>query len=60
MRLFLRLLALIAVLFGLVMAVVLYYVANPKLPAWSPAQQVHYLEQWSAADRDTYYFTPQG
>ena len=39
---------------------VLYFVANPKLPAWSPAQQVHYLEQWSAADRQTYYFTPQG
>ncbi len=60
MRLFFRLLVLIAVLLGLVLAVVLYYVANPKLPAWSPPQQVHYLEQWSAADRETYYFTPQG
>ena len=60
MRLFFRLLILIALLLGLVIAVVLYYVANPKLPAWSPAQQVHYLEQWSAADRETYYFTPQG
>ena len=60
MRLFLRLLALIAVLLGLALAMVLYYVANPKLPAWSPAQQVHYLEQWSAVDRETYYFTPQG
>jgi len=60
LRLFFRLLVLIAVLLGLVLAVVLYYVANPKLPAWSPPQQVHYLEQWSAADRETYYFTPQG
>ncbi|MGF6207308.1 di-heme-cytochrome C peroxidase [Pseudomonas frederiksbergensis] len=60
MRLLLRLLVLIAVLLGLGLAVVLYYVANPKLPAYSPAQQVHYLEQWSAADRQTYYFTPQG
>ncbi|KAB0496692.1 di-heme-cytochrome C peroxidase [Pseudomonas vancouverensis] len=60
MRLFLRLLVLIAVLLGLVLAVVLYYVANPKLPVWTPPQQVHYLEQWSAADRDVYYFTPQG
>ena len=60
MRLFFRLLVLFAVLLGLGLAVVLYYVANPKLPAWSPAQQVHYLEQWSAADRETYYFTPQG
>lgn len=60
LRLLFRLLALFAVLLGLGLAVVLYYVANPKLPTWSPAQQVHYLEQWSAADRQTYYFTPQG
>jgi mono/diheme cytochrome c family protein len=60
LRLFFRLLALFAILLGLGLAVALYYVANPKLPAWSPAQQVHYLEQWSASDRETYYFTPQG
>ncbi|WP_460122053.1 di-heme-cytochrome C peroxidase [Pseudomonas sp. S2_C03] len=60
MRLFYRLLILIVALLGVVLAVVLYYVANPKLPQWSPAQQVHYLEQWSASDRQTYYFTPQG
>ncbi|RON49644.1 di-heme-cytochrome C peroxidase [Pseudomonas frederiksbergensis] len=60
MRLLLRLLVVIAVLLGLGLAVVLYYVANPKLPTYSPAQQVHYLEQWSAADRQAYYFTPQG
>lgn len=60
MRLLLRLLGLIAVLLGLGLAVALYYIANPKLPVYTPAQQVHYLEQWSAADRQTYYFTPQG
>ncbi|WP_439879231.1 di-heme-cytochrome C peroxidase [Pseudomonas prosekii] len=60
MRLLLRLLVLIAVLLGLGLAVVVYYIANPKLPAYTPAQQLHYLEQWSAADRQTYYFTPQG
>ncbi|KAA0984354.1 di-heme-cytochrome C peroxidase [Pseudomonas sp. ANT_J28] len=60
MRLFFRLLVLLALLLGLGLALVLYYVANPKLPAWSPVQQVHYLEQWSAADREIYYFTPQG
>ncbi|MGH8331652.1 MAG: di-heme-cytochrome C peroxidase, partial [Pseudomonas fluorescens] len=60
MRLLFRLLVLFAVLLGLGLAVALYYVANPKLPAWSPVQQVHYLEQWSAADREIYYFTPQG
>lgn len=60
MRLFYRLLILIVALLGLGLAVVLYYVANPKLPSGTPAQQVHYLEQWSANDRQTYYFTPQG
>jgi mono/diheme cytochrome c family protein len=60
LRLLSRLLMLVAVLSGLGLAVVLYYVANPKLPTWSPAQQVHYLEQWSAEDRQAYYFTPQG
>ena len=60
MRLFYRVLTLIALLLGIILAVVLYYVANPRLPAYQPPQQVHYLEQWSAADRQTYYFTPQG
>lgn len=60
MRLFYRLLVLIAALLGLGLAVIVYYVANPKLPDLPPAQQVHYLEQWSATDRQTYYFTPQG
>ena len=60
LRLILRLLALIALLLVIALAVILYYVANPKLPVWSPAQQVHYLEQWSDADRQLYYFTPQG
>ncbi|MEB0045297.1 MULTISPECIES: cytochrome c [unclassified Pseudomonas] len=60
MRLLLRLLILIAVVLGLGLAVVLYYVANPKLPLYSPVQQVRYLEQWSADDRQTFYFTPQG
>jgi mono/diheme cytochrome c family protein len=43
-----------------VVAVVLYYVANPRLPFYTPVEQVHYLDQWSAAERQTYYFTPQG
>jgi len=60
LRLLFRLLVLIVFLFGVVLAVILYYIANPKLPLWTPAQQVHYLEQWSAEDRQTYYFTPQG
>jgi hypothetical protein len=60
LRLLFRLLGLIVVLLGAGLAVVLYYVANPKLPLWSAPQQVNYLDQWSADDRQTYYFTPQG
>ncbi|WP_339543716.1 di-heme-cytochrome C peroxidase [Pseudomonas sp. RA_35y_Pfl2_P32] len=60
MRLLLRFLLLILILLGAALAVVLYYVANPKLPVYTPATQVNYLDQWSAADRQTYYFTPQG
>jgi mono/diheme cytochrome c family protein len=60
LRLLFRSLMAIAILLGVALAVVLYYVANPKLPLRSPAQQVHYLDQWDDADRQTYYFTPQG
>ncbi|QQX57268.1 di-heme-cytochrome C peroxidase [Pseudomonas chlororaphis] len=60
MRLLSRVLLLILALIGVALAVVLYYVANPKLPDYVPARQVHYQDQWSTADRQTYYFTPQG
>ena len=60
MRFLLRALLLILVLVGVLVAVVLYYVANPRLPVYQPVEQVHYQEQWSEAERQTYYFTPQG
>ena len=60
MRIFFRVLLMTLVLLGLVLAVVLYYVANPKLAVYVPVERVHYQDQWSAADRQTYYFTPQG
>lgn len=60
MRLLSRILLLLLVLIIAAVAVVLYYVANPRLPFYTPAKQVHYLDQWSAAERQTYYFTPQG
>ncbi|MFW9270503.1 di-heme-cytochrome C peroxidase [Pseudomonas sp. NR3] len=60
MRLLSRILLLILTLLVVAAAVVLYYVANPRLPAYTPVEQVHYLEQWSPAERQTYYFTPQG
>ncbi len=60
MRLLSRILLLLLALLIVVVAVVLYYVANPRLPFYTPVEQVHYLDQWSAAERKTYYFTPQG
>jgi len=59
-RLLSRILLLLLALLIVVVAVVLYYVANPRLPFYTPVEQVHYLDQWSAAERQTYYFTPQG
>ena len=60
MRIFSRVLLLIFTLLVLLLAVVIYYTVNPKLPDYVPVEQVHYQDQWSAADRQTYYFTPQG
>jgi hypothetical protein len=59
-RLLSRILLLLLALLIIVVAVVLYYVANPRLPFYTPVEQVNYLDQWSAAERQTYYFTPQG
>lgn len=52
------LLALVLLLAGL--AVVLYYIANPNLPAYQPPSELHYLDQWGEQERQTYYYTPQG
>ncbi|MCF4998280.1 c-type cytochrome [Pseudomonas syringae] len=60
MRLLFRVLTLFVVLLGFGLAVVLYYIANPKLPFNTPVQQLHYLDQWSEHERQIYYFTPQG
>ncbi|WP_407315762.1 di-heme-cytochrome C peroxidase [Pseudomonas sp. nanlin1] len=60
MRLIYRALAFLAVLAVIGLCVVLYYTANPNLPRYEPAQNLQYLDQWSQADRDTYYYTPQG
>ncbi len=53
------LLVLLFVIF-VVLAVVLYYTARPNLPHYEPVQTLRYLDQWSPADRELYYFTPQG
>ncbi|MCU1717011.1 c-type cytochrome [Pseudomonas sp. 5P_3.1_Bac2] len=48
------------VLVLIVLAVLLYYVANPNLAEYQPPSQVHYPEQWTDEQRQTYYYTPQG
>lgn len=60
LRLLSRVLALLIVLAVIALAVIVYYVANPKLPFYTPPQQVRYLDQWSEEQRQIYYFTPQG
>lgn len=60
LRLLFRVLTLVIVLAIITLAVIVYYVANPKLPFYTPPQQVRYLDQWSEEQRQTYYFTPQG
>jgi hypothetical protein len=60
LRLLFRVLTLTILLLGVVLAVILYYVANPGLPFYTPVKQVHYLNQWTEDQRQTYYFTPQG
>ncbi|MGM3389905.1 hypothetical protein KXR94_19845 [Stutzerimonas stutzeri] len=38
----------------------LYFVAYPNLPEYEAPEALHYLDQWGEADRQTYYYTPQG
>ncbi len=45
---------------ALVAAVVVYYIINPDLPAWRPAERTRFLPQWTEQQRELYYFTPQG
>jgi cytochrome c peroxidase len=53
-------------LYGLLLLVViglsigLYFVAYPNLPTYQQPKKLHYLDQWSAEDRQTFYYTPQG
>lgn len=60
MRLLRRALLCLLLLALLTLGVVLWYIAHPNLPAWQPAKDVRYLDQWSQADRQAWYFTPQG
>ena len=54
--------ALLGLLFIAVLAagVGLYFVAYPDLPEYEAPEALYYLEQWDDAQRQTYYYTPQG
>ncbi|SDU78916.1 di-heme-cytochrome C peroxidase [Pseudomonas sihuiensis] len=60
MRLLRRTLKLVILLALIGLAVALYYVANPNLPTYQQPSELHYLQQWSEEQRQTYYYTPQG
>ena len=60
MRLLRRTLKLVILLALIGLAVALYYVANPNLPTYQQPSELHYLDQWSEEQRQTYYYTPQG
>gem|GEM_PF-2488162 len=60
MRLLRRALLGLVLLAVLAAGVGLYFVANPNLPDYQPPARLNYLDQWSEADRQIYYYTPQG
>lgn len=49
---------LLLLIVGLLVA--LYFIAYPNLPLYKQPEKLHYLDQWSADERQTYYYTPQG
>ncbi|VXD00432.1 conserved hypothetical protein [Pseudomonas sp. 8Z] len=60
MRTLRRILKLILMVALILLGVVLYYIAYPNLPLYKKPEQLHYLDQWSDSQRQTYYYTPQG
>ncbi|TBV10158.1 di-heme-cytochrome C peroxidase [Phytopseudomonas dryadis] len=60
MRLIRRVLLGLLLLLSAVLLIALYYIARPNLPSYQKPEHLHYLEQWSDAQRQTYYYTPQG
>ena len=60
MRIFRRALYGLIFLVAMALAVVVYFIANPNLPVYEQPKALHYLDQWSPEQRQTYYYTPQG
>jgi len=44
----------------LALGIGLYFIAYPNLPSYQRPEKLHYLNQWSEEERQTYYYTPQG
>ncbi|MDP3815144.1 di-heme-cytochrome C peroxidase [Pseudomonas sp.] len=60
MRILRRALYGLLLLLVIALALGLYFIAYPNLPVYQKPEKLHYLEQWSMAQRQTYYYTPQG
>ena len=60
MRILRRALYGLLLLLVIALALGLYFIAYPNLPVYQKPEKLHYLEQWSMEQRQTYYYTPQG
>lgn len=60
MRLLRRALYGLLLILIIALAIGLYFIAYPNLPIYQQPVKLHYLEQWSMEQRQTYYYTPQG
>ncbi|UTW07567.1 c-type cytochrome [Pseudomonas benzenivorans] len=60
MRMLRRALFGLLLLLGLGLGMGLYFIAYPNLPDYQKPARLHYLDQWTEDQRQTYYYTPQG
>jgi hypothetical protein len=60
MRTIRRIFSVVLVLLIILLAIGLYFIAKPNLPIYQKPDKLHYLDQWSMDERQTYYYTPQG
>ena len=60
MRILGRVLLAVLLLLLLIGGVITWYTAHPNLPEYAKPEKMVHLDQWSPAERETYYYTPQG
>ncbi|HUE92736.1 di-heme-cytochrome C peroxidase [Pseudomonas sp.] len=60
MRIIRRIISGVLLLLIIALGVGLYFIAYPNLPVYQKPDKLHYLDQWSMDERQTYYYTPQG